>query len=48
MKYIRKTAGYAWTDYRKTQIAKEQNITPDLDRIQKYIRNCLQHTNSAS
>jgi hypothetical protein len=29
MKYMRKTAGYTWTDYRtNSQIAKELKITP--------------------
>ena len=34
MKCVRKTAGYAWTNYRtKTDTAKELNVTPDLDKI---------------
>ena len=46
MKYMRKTAGYAWTDYKtNTEIAEEINITTDLDKIQEYRRNWLQHTN---
>ena len=37
MKYIRNTAGYTWTDYKtNTEIAKELNITPVLDKIQYY------------
>jgi hypothetical protein len=28
-----------------TETAKEINIVPILDKIQKYIRNCLQHMN---
>jgi hypothetical protein len=44
MKYMRKTAGYAWIDYKTNRdIAKELNITPDLDKIQEYRRNWLQH-----
>jgi len=32
MKYIRRTAGYTWTDYKtNAQIAKELKITPILD-----------------
>jgi len=32
---MRKTAGYTWTGYKtSTEIAKELNITPVLDRIQ--------------
>jgi hypothetical protein len=39
MKYMRKTAGYTWTDYkRKREVAKELNITPVLDKIQEYRR----------
>jgi len=39
MKYIWKTAGYTWTDYKtNTEIAKELNITPVLDKIQEYRR----------
>jgi hypothetical protein len=36
MKYIRK-AEYTWTDYKtNTEIAKELNTTPVLDKIQEY------------
>jgi hypothetical protein len=35
VKYLRKTAGYTWTDRKtNTEIAKELNITPVLDKIQ--------------
>jgi len=44
MKYMRKTAGYIWTDYKtNTEFAKELNKTAVLDKIQKYGRNWLQH-----
>jgi hypothetical protein len=44
--YMRKTAGYTWTDYKaNTGIAKELNITSVLKKIQEYRRNRLQHTN---
>jgi hypothetical protein len=34
MKYMRKTAGYSFTDYKtKREIAKVLNITPVLDKI---------------
>ena len=34
MKYIRRTAGYIWTDYKTNpQIAKELKITPILDKL---------------
>jgi len=33
MKYKRRTAGYTWKDYKtNTQIAKELNVTPILDK----------------
>jgi hypothetical protein len=36
IKYMRKTAGYTWTDYiTNTEIAKELNVTPVLDKIQE-------------
>ena len=34
MKYMRRTAGYTWTDYKtNTQIAKELKITKILDKL---------------
>jgi hypothetical protein len=46
MKYTRITAGYTWTDYKtNTQIAKELKITPILDKLLEYKRNCIQHIN---
>jgi len=34
MKYMRRTAGYTWTDYEtNAQIAKELKITPILDKL---------------
>ena len=34
MKYMRRTAGYTWTDYKtNTQIAKELKITPILGKL---------------
>jgi hypothetical protein len=42
MKYMRRTAGYTWTDYKtNTQIAKELNITPILDKLLEYKRNWM-------
>jgi hypothetical protein len=44
MKYMRRTAGFTWTDYKtNTQIAKELKITPILDKLLEYERNWLQH-----
>jgi len=41
---MRKTARSTWADYNAiTEIAKGLNITPVLDKIQNYRRNCLQH-----
>jgi hypothetical protein len=37
IKYMTKTAGYTWTYYKtNTEIAKELNMTPILDKIQDY------------
>jgi hypothetical protein len=46
MKYMRITARYTWTDHKRdTDIAKELNITPVLDKIQDYKRKWIQHVN---
>ena len=46
MKYMRRTAGYTWTDYKtNTQITKELKITPVLDKLLEYKRNWIQHIN---
>jgi uncharacterized C2H2 Zn-finger protein len=46
MKYMRKTAGYTWTDYKtNTEIAEELNTTPVWGKIQEYKRNWLKHVN---
>jgi len=46
MKYMRRTAGYIWTDYRtNAQIAKELKITPILDKLLEYKRNWIKHVN---
>jgi NADH:ubiquinone oxidoreductase subunit E len=43
---MRKTAGCTWTNYKTyAKIAKELNVIPVLDKIQKYRRNWLQQTN---
>jgi hypothetical protein len=37
MKYMRRTAGYTWTDYKtNSHIAKELEITPVLDKLLEY------------
>jgi hypothetical protein len=37
MKYMRRTAGYTRTDYkRNSQIARELKITPNLDKLLEY------------
>jgi hypothetical protein len=44
MKYMRRTAGYNWTDHKTNiQIAKDLKITPILDKLLEYKRNWLQH-----
>jgi len=46
MKYMRRTAGYIWTEYKtNAQIAKELKITPILDKLLEYNRNWIQHVN---
>ena len=46
MKYMRRTAGYTWTDYKtNSHIAKELEITPVLDKLLEYKRNWIQHVN---
>jgi hypothetical protein len=40
MKYMRRTAGYIWTDYKtNVQFAKELKITPIRDKLLEYKRN---------
>jgi hypothetical protein len=37
MKYMTKTAGYIWADYKTNrEIPKELNVTPVLGKIQEY------------
>jgi hypothetical protein len=46
MKYMRRTLGYTWTDYKiNTQITNELKITPILDKLLEYRRNWIQHVN---
>ena len=46
MKYMRRTAGYTWTDYKtNAQIAKELKITQILNKLLEYKRNWIQHVN---
>ena len=46
MKYMRRTAGYTWTDYKtNAQIEKGLKITPVLDKLVEYKRNWIQHVN---
>jgi len=46
MKYMRRRAGYTWTDYKTNiQISKEIKITPILDKLQEYKRNLIHHVN---
>jgi hypothetical protein len=46
LKYMRRTAGYTWTDYKTNlDIAKELEITPVLDKLLEYKRNWIQHVN---
>jgi len=44
MKYLRRTLGYTWTDYKtNAQITKELKITQILDKLMEYKRNWIQH-----
>ena len=46
MKYMRRTAGYTWTDYKtNAQIAKELKMTPILDKLLEYKRSWIQYVN---
>jgi hypothetical protein len=46
MKYIRRTEGYIWTDYKtNTQITKKLKITPILEKLLKYKKNWIQRVN---
>ena len=46
MKYMRKTAGHTWTDYKTNlHIVKELGITPVLDKLLEYKRNWIQRVN---
>jgi len=46
MTYMRRTAGYPWTDYKtNAQIAKELKITQILDKLLEYERSWIQHVN---
>jgi len=46
MKYMRRTVGYTWTDYKtNTQTAKDLKITPNLDKLLEYNRSWIQHVN---
>jgi len=46
MKYMRRTTGYTWADYKtNSHIAKELEITPVLDKLLEYKRNWIQRVN---
>jgi len=46
MKYMRRTAGYTWTDYKtNAQIATELKIRPILEKLSEYKRSWIQHVN---
>jgi len=45
-KYMRRTAGYTWTDYKtNAQFAKDLNITQIFDKLLEYKRSWMQHVN---
>jgi len=46
MKYMRRTAGYTWADYKKnTQITKKIKVILILDKLLEYKRNWTQNVN---
>ena len=46
MKYMGRTAGYTWTDYKTNlHVAKELEITPVLEKLLEYKRNWIKHVN---
>jgi len=46
MKYMRRKAGYTWTDYKtNAQIARDLKITQILDKLLEYTRQWIQHVN---
>jgi hypothetical protein len=46
IKYMRRRAGYIWTDYKTSvQIATELKITTILDKLLEYKRNWIEHVN---
>jgi len=46
LKYMRRTAGYTWTDYRtNAQIVKELKVTQILAKLLEYKRSWIQHVN---
>ena len=46
MKYMRRTGGYTWTDYKtNAHIAKELKITSILDKLLEYKISWMQHVN---
>ena len=46
MKYMRRTAGYTWTDYKTNKhIPKELEITPVPDKLLEYKKNWIQRVN---
>ena len=47
MKYMSRTAGYTWTDYKtNAQIAKELKIIQILEKLLEYKRSWMQYVNS--
>jgi hypothetical protein len=49
MKYMRRTAGYTWVDYKtNARITKELKITPILNNLLEYKTNWIQLVNRMS
>jgi len=46
MKYMRRTGGYTWTDYKtNAQITKVLKVTQVLEKLPEHRRNWIQHVN---
>jgi hypothetical protein len=44
MKYVRRTAGYTWTDYKSnSQFAKKLEGTPGVEKLLEYKSNWIKH-----
>jgi len=45
MKYLRRTSGHNWTDYKTNTLTAKELKTPILDKLLEYKRSWIQHVN---